>query len=203
MVRRFQGTSQGNVMAWLVAGLVLFLGMHSVSIVAPAWRDAQVAQRGETPWKGMYSVVSILGFVLLVVGYGAARASPVPLYDPPGWTRHLALLLMVPVFPLFLATYLPGRITATLKHPTLVAVKLWAVAHLLANGMLHDVVLFGGFLAWAVADRISMKRRTQRQLPGAPPRPANDLIAIVAGLVLYGVFVTWGHRGLFGVSPLG
>ena len=190
-------------MAWLLAGLVLFLGMHSVSIVAPAWRDAQVAQRGEMPWKGIYSVVSILGFVLLVVGYGAARATPVVLYDPPTWTRHLALLLMVPVFPLFLATYLPGRIKSTVKHPTLVAVKLWAVAHLLANGMLADVVLFGGFLAWAVADRISMKRRPQRPVPGAPPRPANDLIAIVVGLVLYGVFVTWGHRWLVGVSPLG
>ena len=190
-------------MAWLVLGLVLFLGMHSVSIVAPAWRDAQVAQRGEMPWKGLYTAVSIAGFVLLIVGYGAARRSPVVLYDPPTWTRHLALLLMLPVFPLFLATYLPGRLKETARHPTLVAVKLWAVAHLLANGMLHDVLLFGGFLAWAVADRISLKRRTPRPIPGAPPRPANDLIAIVAGLVLYGVFVTWGHRWLTGVSPLG
>ena len=110
---------------------------------------------------------------------------------------------MLPVFPLFLATYLPGRIKAVVKHPTLAAVKLWAVAHLLANGTLADVLLFGGFLAWAVADRISMQQRTQRPLPGAPPRPANDLIAIVVGLVLYGVFVTWGHQWLIGVSPVG
>jgi uncharacterized membrane protein len=190
-------------MAWLILGMALFLGMHSVSIVAPGWRDAQVARRGELPWKGVYTVVSIVGFVLLVVGYGAARQSPVVLYDPPAWARHATLLLMLPVFPLFVATYLPGRIKAAVKHPTLVAVKLWAVAHLLANGTLADVLLFGGFLAWAVADRISMKHRVQRALPGAPPRPANDLIAIVAGLVLYGVFVTWGHRWLIGVSPLG
>jgi uncharacterized membrane protein len=190
-------------MAWLILGLVLFLGMHSVSIFAPGWRDAQVAQRGEMPWKGLYTVVSIAGFALLIVGYGAARQSPVQLYEPPVWTRHLALVLMLPVFPLFLATYLPGRIKATVKHPTLVAVKLWAVAHLLANGTLHDVLLFGGFLAWAVADRISMKHRPQRPLPGAPPRPANDLLAVVLGLVLYGVFVTWAHRWMMGVSPLG
>jgi len=190
-------------MACLILGLLLFLGMHSISIVAPGWRDAQVARRGEMPWKGVYTVVSIAGFVLLIVGYGAARQSPKVLYDPPAWGRHLTLLLMLPVFPLFLATYLPGRIKATVKHPTLVGVKLWAVAHLLANGTLADVLLFGGFLAWAVADRISMKHRTQRALPGAPPRPANDLIAIVLGLVLYGVFVTWGHQWLIGVSPFG
>jgi uncharacterized membrane protein len=189
-------------MLWLVAGLVLFLGVHSVSIVSPQWRDAQVALRGEKAWKGLYSLVSLAGFVLLIVGYGAARQSPVVLYQPPVWMRHLALLLMVPVFPLLIATYMPGRIKATVKHPMLVAVKLWAFAHLLANGMLHDVLLFGGFLAWAVADRISMKQRTQRPLPGAPARPVNDLIVVVAGLVLYGVFVTWLHGRLFGVTPL-
>src|SRR2546423_6922256 len=151
-------------MAWLILGLALFLGMHSVSIVAPGWRDAQVARRGEMPWKGIYTVVSIVGFVLLVVGYGAARHSPIVLYEPPSWGRELALLLMLPVFPLFIATYLPGRIKATVKHPTLVAVKLWAVAHLFANGTLADVLLFGGFLAWAVADRISMRHRPQRPL---------------------------------------
>jgi uncharacterized membrane protein len=114
----------------------------------------------------------------------------------------VALLLMLPVFPLLAAAYLPGRIKAALKHPFLVAVKLWAAAHLLANGTLADVLLFGSFLAWAVADRISLKRRPQRPLPGAPERPMNDLIAVVAGLVLYGVFVTWLHQWLIGVAPL-
>ncbi|WP_280154449.1 NnrU family protein [Piscinibacter sp. XHJ-5] len=189
-------------MTLLVLGLVLFLGVHSVSIAAPAWRDAQVALRGEKAWKGLYSLVSIAGFVLLVIGYGAARQSPIVLYTPPTWTRHLALLLMLPVFPLLIAAYMPGRIKAAVKHPFLVAVKLWATAHLLANGTLADVLLFGGFLAWAVADRISMKRRAQRPLPGAPERPMNDLIAVVVGLVIYGVFVTWLHRWLIGVQPL-
>ena len=190
-------------MALLILGLVLFLGIHSVSIVAPTWRDAQVTRRGELPWKGAYAAISIVGFVLLIVGYGAARQSPIVLYDPPGWARHVTLLLMLPAFPLLLAAYLPGRIKVATKHPMLVAVKLWAVAHLLANGNLADVLLFGAFLAWAVADRISLKRRPPRPVPGAPERPMNDLIAIVAGLVLYGVFVTWGHQWLIGVSPLG
>src|SRR2546423_12625312 len=121
-------------MAWLILGLALFLGMHSVSIVAPGWRDAQVARRGEMPWKGVYTVVSIIGFVLLVVGYGAARQSPIVLYEPPSWGHELALLLMLPVFPLFIATYLPGRIKSMARHPTLLAVKLSAPAHPFPHG---------------------------------------------------------------------
>jgi uncharacterized membrane protein len=115
----------------------------------------------------------------------------------------VALLLLVFVFPLLLATYLPGRIQATTRHPMLAATKLWAVAHLLANGTLADVVLFGSFLAWAVADRISMKHRVQRPVPGAPPSGLNDVIAVVGGLALYGAFVLWLHAWLIGVSPLG
>jgi uncharacterized membrane protein len=188
-------------MLWLVIGLVAFLGAHSLSIVAPAWRDAQVARRGEGAWKGLYSVVSLVGLVLIVVGYGATRQAPVLLWNPPVWTRHLAALLMLPVFVCFLAAYLPGRIKTALKHPMLVAVKLWALAHLLANGTLADVLLFGGFLAWAVADRISLKRRTPRPVPGAPPGPASDVIAVIAGLAIYAVTVLWAHQWLFGVSP--
>ena len=191
-------------MSLLVLGLVIFLGVHSVAIVAPGWRDAQLARMGEPAWKGLYTVISLVGFALLVYGYGQARQAPVVLYTPPTWTRHLALLLMLPVFPLFLATYLPGRIRNAAKHPTLLATKLWAVAHLLANGTAGDVLLFGGFLAWAVADRIAVKRRAvPRKLPGAPPSAANDVIALVGGLALYAVFVLWAHRWLIGVSPLG
>ena len=142
-------------MTILIAGLVLFLGVHSVSVVNLGWRDRMAATMGEWPWKGVYSVVALVGFVLICVGYAQARMSPVLVYAPPVGLRHLAQLLMVPVFPIFLATYFPGRIKAALKHPTLVATKLWAVAHLLANGMLADVLLFGSLLAWAVVDRIS------------------------------------------------
>ena len=190
----------------LVAGLVLFLGIHSVSIVAPRWRLALVDRLGEWPWKGVYSIVSAIGFVVLVVGYGIARREPVVLYAPPAGLRHLALLLMLPVFPLLIAAYYPGRISSATKHPMLLSVKLWATAHLVANGTLADVVLFGTFLAWAVADRISVKRRPAveaHNVPGAPPSAANDAIVVVAGLVVYAVFVFWAHRLLIGVSPLG
>ena len=188
-------------MAWLLIGLVLFLGLHSVSIVARPWRNAQIAQRGEGAWKGLYTVVSLIGFVLIVYGYGVARQSPVVLYTPPSWTRHLALLLMLPVFPLLFASSLPGRIKTAAKHPMLLATKLWALAHLLANGNLADALLFGGFLVWAVADRISVKRRPVPAVAVGPVRPMNDVIALVGGLLVYAVFVIWAHAWLIGVSP--
>ncbi|MGI9026654.1 MAG: NnrU family protein [Burkholderiaceae bacterium] len=134
-------------MTLLIAGLIIFLGIHSVSIVAPAWRDAQLARRGERAWKGAYSVVSLIGFALLLYGYGAARQSSPILYAPPAAMRHVALLLMLPGFPLLLAAYLPGRIQRATRHPMLLAIMIWALAHLLANGTPADVVLFGAFLA--------------------------------------------------------
>ncbi len=188
-------------MSLLILGLVLFLGIHSISIVATGWRDAQAARLGENAWKGIYTLLSLAGFALIVIGYGQARQEPVVLYVPPVALRHVAALLMLPVFVLLVAAYMPGRIQSAAKHPMLVATKLWATAHLLANGTLADVLLFGGFLAWAVADRISMKRRTQRPLPGAPAGRFNDAIALVLGLALYVGFVAFGHRWLIGVSP--
>ena len=190
-------------MTLLILGLVLFLGIHSVSIFAAGWRDAQVAQRGEPAWKGLCSIASLIGFVLIVYGYGLARQVPIVLYTPPTAMRHIALLLMLPVFPLLLSSGLPGRIKATAKHPMLLAVKLWATAHLLANGNLGDVLLFGAFLAWAVADRISVKRRPIRPVPSAPARPLNDVIVVIVGVALYVAFLIWGHAWLIGVSPVG
>jgi uncharacterized membrane protein len=190
----------------LVAGLVLFLGIHSVSIVAPAWRRGMVARLGAGPWKGVYSLASAIGLVLLIVGYGIARQSPVVLYTPPAALRHLALVVMLPVFPLFIAAYVPGRIKTATKHPMLLSVKFWATAHLFANGTLADVLLFGAFLVWAIADRIAVKRRPAAEAHGVPAAPrgaANDAIVIVVGLIIYAVFLLWGHRWLIGVSPLG
>src|SRR5688500_2881932 len=161
--------SNGIAMIYLLLGLIVFLGVHSISIVAPNWRDAMLARMGEGAWKGLYSVISIVGFVLLVWGYGQARMEAVVLYNPPVWTRWIAAALLLQVCPL-LAPYLPGRIKAALKHPMLVAVKIWALAHLIANGTSADVLLFGGFLAWAVLDRISLKRRPQRPIRTLPPR---------------------------------
>lgn len=194
-------------MTWLIVGLVLFLGVHSVSIVSPPGRDALARRMGEGGYKGMYTLVSLVGLALIVWGYGLARQAPVLLYTPPTGLRHLALLLMLPVFVLLFAAYLPGRIQRTAKHPMLLAVKCWALAHLLANGTLADVLLFGGFLAWAVADRISVQRRAAagllRSPPALPGGMANDAIALVGGLGVYGLFLFWAHAWLFGVRPLG
>ncbi|MGE0581126.1 MAG: NnrU family protein [Steroidobacteraceae bacterium] len=188
-------------MTWLVFGLILFLGVHSVSIVAPAGRNRMAAALGGG-WRALFSILSIVGFVLLVWGYGLARQEPVLVYQPPAWARHVTPLLMLPVFPLLFAAYLPGRIKAKLKHPMLVAVKLWAFAHLLSNGMLADVVLFGSLLAWAVIDRISLKSRPARPIPSAPASRWNDLIAIVLGLAAYVVFAAVLHVRWIGV-PVG
>jgi len=189
-------------MAVLVAGLVIFLGVHSVAIFAPGLRTRALGRWGEGAWKAAYGLISLIGFALLVYGFGVARQSPVVLYTPPHWMRHVTLLLMLPVFPLILAAYLPGRIKTAAKHPMLAAVKFWAFGHLLANGLLADVLLFGGFLGWAVVDRISLKRRTQ-MIKTAPPGRFNDPIAVVLGLALYALFIGWAHVRLFGVSPLG
>ncbi|MFO7763619.1 MAG: NnrU family protein [Wenzhouxiangellaceae bacterium] len=190
-------------MTQLIIGLVLFLGIHSLSIVALPTRNAMAASIGEWPFKGLYSVVAIIGLVLIVLGYGEARLDPTVLYVTPEWTRHLAMLLMLPVFPALLAAYLPGRISQTLGHPMLVAVKAWALSHLLVNGTLADVLLFGGFLAWAVADRISFKHRPARSIPRAPKNGFNDVIAIVGGLGIYLAFVFWLHAKWIGVSIAG
>ncbi len=186
-------------MLQLIIGLVLFLGIHSVSIVARPWRNAMVTRLGEWPWKGLYSVVSLIGLVLIVRGYAAARFDPVVLYSPPAWTHHVAMLLMLVAFPALLAAYVPGGIQRVLKHPMLVAVKAWALAHLLVTGTLAAVVLFGSFLAWAVADRISVKRRPQGATFQARASRANDVIVLVGGLALYLAFVFWLHGMLFGV----
>lgn len=183
----------------LLLGLIIFFGAHAVSIVNDPWRNRMVAKMGEWPWKGLYALLSIAGFVLIVWGYGLARQDPVVLYMPPAWLHPVAMVLLIPVFPLLLAAYLPGRIQTAAKHPMLAATKLWAIAHLLANGMLADMLLFGAFLVWAVLDRISMKHRTQRPVPSIPPSRANDLIAVVGGLALYAAFVLWLHGWLIGV----
>lgn len=189
-------------MTLLIIGLVLFLGSHSVSIVNSAWRDRMVARLGVLPWQGLYSLVAIAGIVLIIQGYDLARENPFILYQPPNWLRHTALLMLVFVFPLLFATYMPGRIQTITRHPMLVATKIWAFAHLLANGSLADIILFGAFLIWAVADRISLKRRTPLPVHGIPPSRFNDVLAIILGLGLYLIFIFGLHAWLFGVSPI-
>ena len=147
-------------MTVLIIGLILFLGVHSVRIFAEGWRTAQIAQRGEGAWKGLYSVASIVGFGLIVWGYGLARAEPTVLWAPQPWARHLAALLMLFAFILLAAAYVPNNgIKAWVHHPMVLGVKVWALAHLLANHTLADLLLFGSFLVWAVLDFRAARQR--------------------------------------------
>jgi uncharacterized membrane protein len=189
-------------MSVLILGLAIFFGVHSLSIVNRDFRDRMLAKYGEKPWKGGYSLVSLIGFVLIVWGYGLARAEPVLLYVPPLWLRYVAIVLLLPVFPLLIAGHLPSRIGAAARHPMLLATKLWALAHLLTNGMLADLLLFGAFLAWAGADRISVKRRGPPPQAAAPATMANDMVVVIAGVAIYLAFVLWLHAWMFGVAPI-
>jgi uncharacterized membrane protein len=192
-------------MRLLVLGLIVFLGCHSIRIVADPWRSRQVARLGPNGWKGAYSLVSLAGFALIVWGYAQARLDPVVLYAPPVWTRHLAALLTLPAFVLLAAAYVPGtRIKAKLGHPMVAGVKLWALAHLVANGTLADVLLFGAFLAWAIADFVAARRRDRLAGTVYVAGPASrDVIAATVGLVAWAAFAFWLHGLLIGVRPFG
>lgn len=183
----------------LIIGLVLFFGSHSIAILAPAWRERMVARLGRNGWRGLYALISIIGFVLLVGGYASARIDAPVLYVAPAWLRYVAALLILPVFPLVFAFLLPSRLRVLAKHPLLLATKLWAFAHLLVNGGLADVLLFGAFLVWAVADRISVKHRPPKPASAPPASMVNDAIAILAGLALYVLFITSLHMKIIGV----
>ena len=191
------------MMDLLILGLVLFFIPHMISVVNHQWRDRTTKQVGELTWKALYALISLAGFLLIIKGYGEARLTSEFLYTTPQWMGHLVALLMLPVFPLLLATYLPGRIQSITKHPMLVATKLWALSHLLVNGRVAEILLFGSFLIWAVLVRISLKRRPQRVVPGAPKTAMNDVTALVVGIGLYVVFALHLHRMLIGVSPFG
>jgi uncharacterized membrane protein len=191
-------------MVLLILGLIIFLGIHSVAIVNEPFRNQAAKRLGEMPWKAVFSSLSAIGLLLIIIGYAQqAKIDPIVVYTPPMWLKHVSFLLLLPVFPLLLAAYLPGKIQTKTRHPMLLATKLWALAHLLTNGTLADVLLFGGFLAWAVADRISVKRRTVlRETPVALTGPGNDIIAVVVGLGLYVAFVLWLHTLFIGVAPI-
>ncbi len=185
----------------LILGLILFLGIHSVRIVAPGWRDARFAAMGNG-WRGLYSLVSAVGLVLIVWGYSLAWPTSPVLYDPPLWTKHVAALLMVFALVALAVSQFPGgKLKKMLKHPMLLSVKIWAFAHLLANGELASILLFGGFLAWAVVDRISLKRRGDMGPAVAGP-VVWDVVAVGVGIVVYLLFVSGLHLWLFGVDPL-
>ncbi len=192
-------------MTLLILGLILFLGMHSVRIFGEGWRTTQIAQRGEGAWKGLYTVISIVGFGLILWGYGQARAEPVALWAPQLWARHLASLLMLFSFILLAAAYVPKNgIMSWLHHPMVLGVKVWALAHLLANHTLADLLLFGSFLVWAVLNFRAARQRDRAANTVYPHGTvAGTLITVVVGVAVWAVFAFWAHVWLFGVSPIG
>jgi uncharacterized membrane protein len=192
-------------MTALILGLVIFLGVHSVRIFAEDWRTAQVARLGPNGWKALYSVVSLAGFVLLVWGYGESRTNPVDLWSPPRWTAHVTALLTLPAFVLLVAAYVPGtRIKAAVGHPMILGVKLWAFSHLLSNGRLADVVLFGAFLVWAILDFRAAKARDRAAGTRYAAGPVmRDVIAVVVGVGAWAAFAMVLHAWLIGVRPFG
>ena len=192
-------------MSFLILGLALFLGVHSVRIFAGDWRQARIARLGEMPWKGMYSLASAIGLGLIIWGYGMARVDSPVLWGTPTWTRHLAALLTLPAFILLVAAYLPGsHIKAAVGHPMVAGVKIWALVHLLANGKLSAAVLFGAFLVWAIADFVSARRRDRLAGRTYPVIGwSRDALVIVIGLVAWALFALYGHAWLIGVRPFG
>ncbi|MBN8737828.1 MAG: NnrU family protein [Xanthomonadales bacterium] len=187
----------------LILGLVIFLGAHSVHMLAPGFRDRAVARIGLLPWKGLYSLVSIAGFVLIVIGFGMARADMHLLYTPPAWLKHLNALFTLVAFVLVFAAYVPhNHFKEKLGHPMLAGVKLWALGHLLATGYLHDVVLFGAFLVWAIAD-FAVSRRRDRIAGTTYPRGtlAFDAVTVVVGVAAWAIFAFMLHIPLIGRNP--
>jgi uncharacterized membrane protein len=192
-------------MLTLLLGLFLFLGIHSTRIFAEDWRTATIGKIGPLPWKGLYSVLSLLGFVVLVWGFRMARQETLVLWVLPSWMKHVTAVLMMVSFILLVAAYIPrNSIKARLHHPMVLAVKVWAFGHLLANGAAADVVLFGAFLLWAVLSFRAARQRDRANNTVYPPGNAiSTTITIAVGLLAWSVFALFLHGPLIGVRPLG
>ena len=191
-------------MSVLVLGLLIFLGIHSLRIFANDWRDRQIARLGAKRWKGLFALVSIIGFVLICWGFGLARQHPVLLYVPPLALRHLNALFTLIAFVLFFAARVPrNHFKAKLHHPQVLAVKVWAFGHLLATGMLHDVLLFGAFLLWAIV-LFAVSRRRDRVDGTTYPAGTlkGDVVTVLIGVVVWALFAFWLHLWLIGVNPM-
>ncbi len=192
-------------MAYLILGLALFIGVHSVRIAADDWRTRTIDRIGAQPWKGAYSVLSLLGFGLIIWGFSQARMTPLQLWSPPPGMRHLTSLLTLLAFVLLLAAYVPGNgIKARLHHPMVLAVKVWALAHLLANGNLAHVVLFGSFLVWAALSFSAARRRDRAAgTVYAPGQVVRTVITVVLGMLAWAAFALWLHGWWIGIRVAG
>ena len=190
----------------LISGLILFLGIHSIRIVADGWRARQRESMGEIRWKGLFSVASAIGLGLVVWGFGEARLNSPQLWISATWVRHVVALPTLLAFIMFAATYIPGtRIKAAIGHPMVAGVILWAAAHLMANGKLSGAILFGGFLLWAIADFLSARRRDRMEARRYYVAEGwlRDMLAVTVGCVVWGFFAGYGHIWLIGVRPFG
>ncbi len=187
----------------LILGLAIFIAIHIVP-TQPELRRELAGRLGEGSYKAVFAAVSALGLALIIYGYHKIQLHPGKnpvLWTPPAWGRHAAMGLMLPVFPLLIATYLPGLLSGLVRHPMITAVKFWALAHLFVRGDAASLALFGGLLAWAVYDRISLAPREAAGLVRVKSGPViNDVIAVVAGLVVYYLFAKWGHGLLIGIK---
>ena len=190
------------MLALLVLGLALFLGAHSIRIVAEPWRQRTIARLGVPAWRGIYSVVSIAGFLLIIKGYGEPGTLAAPLYVLPAWSRALALALMLPAAVLVVAAYVPGtHMRQTVRHPMLMGTRLWAIAHLLVNGRVIDMLLFGSFLAWSVFAWHAALGRDRAAGIGYPATGwSRDGLAVAIGATVWAVILFWAHRWIGGVA---
>ena len=192
-------------MVELLLGLLVFLGVHSTRIFADAWRSAVIERIGPLAWKGLYALLSLLGFWLLIRGWQQVRLEPQVLWTTPVALRHVAALLMLPALVLWVAAYVPGnRIRARLHHPMVLGTKTWALSHLLANNSLADLLLFGSFLLWSVVLFVVSRRRDRiEQRPVEPGRMLPTVVTVLLGLGLWAALAFWLHAALIGVRPLG
>ncbi|EPC04616.1 hypothetical protein L861_04650 [Litchfieldella anticariensis FP35 = DSM 16096] len=192
-------------MTVMLLGLLLFLGAHSVRIIADDWRQAQIERFGAPAWKIAYSLISVIGLALAIWGFAMSRTTPIMIWQPPMWTQYLVALLMIPAFILLVSTYGPtSHIRSVVGHPMMISVKLWALGHLLVNGRLGDILFFGAFLVWSIAAFRAARRRNR--LAGKPlaiGRFQGDVIAVVVGLTLYFLFAFHLHVRVTGVPALG
>jgi uncharacterized membrane protein len=188
----------------LITGLIIFLGSHSCRIFAEPWRNHMIDRLGEVKWKGLYTIISLIGLILVVIGYGQARQAPIVLWQPATYLIHIAILLNLVAF-IFLAGSSPSNnaIRLKLKHPMILGVKVWALAHLLANGTLVDLILFGSFLLWAVLDFRSARKRPIHMPENAAISTKATITVVVTGIVIWAAFIFGLHQYLIGVSPLG